>query len=98
MHIFFAMFVVKNKSLFMENSELYNITAGTNSSLYQPPSHLAIYQKGTYCIGINVYNNLPVQIQMLLPCNIKQFKIALMSFLHIHSFYTLSEYFNYNKN
>jgi hypothetical protein len=90
------MSVVNNIGLFMENSELY-ITTRNNSNFYQPSSHLAIYQKGPYCTCIKVYNNLPVQIQML-PCNIKQFKIVLMNFLHIHSFYTLSEYFNYNKN
>jgi len=57
-----VMFVVNNKGLFMENSELYNIATRNNSNLYQPSSHLAIYQKGPYCIGIKVYNNLPVQI------------------------------------
>jgi len=56
-----------------------------------------IYQKGPYYMGINVYNNLPAQIKML-SHNIKQFKIALMNFLRIHSLCTLSEYFNYNKN
>ena len=81
-----AKFVVRNKGLFMENSELYNIKTRNNSNLYQPSSHLAVYQNGPYCIGIKVYNNLPVQIQML-PCNIKQFKIALMNFLDIHAFF-----------
>ena len=37
-----AMFVVNNKGLFMENSELYNIRTRNNSNLYQPLSHLAI--------------------------------------------------------
>ena len=31
----FAMFVVNNKGLFMENSELNNIKTGNNSNLYQ---------------------------------------------------------------
>ena len=74
-----AMFAVNNKGLLMENFELHNITTRNNSNLYQPSSHFVLYQKGPYCIGIKVYNNLPVQIQML-PCNIKQFKIALRNF------------------
>jgi len=57
----------------MENSELYNITTRNNSNLYQPSSHLAIYHKGPYCIGIKVYNNFTVQIQML-PCNIRNLR------------------------
>ena len=56
-----------------------------------------IYQKEPYYIGMKVYNKFPAQIKML-SCNIKQFIIALMNFLQIHSFYTISDYFNYNKN
>jgi hypothetical protein len=90
-----AKFIVSNKGLFMENSELYNINIRNNSNLYHPSSHQTISQKGPYYIGIKVYNNIPAQIKML-SCNIKQFKTALMNVLQIHSFYTLSEYFNYN--
>jgi hypothetical protein len=72
------MFVVNNKGLLMENSELHIIKTRNKSNLYQPSSHLTIYQKGTYCTGIKVYNNLPTLIKML-SCNIKQFKIALES-------------------
>jgi len=81
----------------MENSELYNIETRNNCNLYQPSSHLAIYQEGAYKIGNKVYNYLQVRIKMLL-CNLKQFKIALMNFLQIQSFYTFSEHFNYNKS
>ena len=42
----------------MENAELCNIKTRNNSNLYQPSSHLTIYQKGHYYIGIKVYNNL----------------------------------------
>jgi hypothetical protein len=57
----FAMFVVNNKGLFIENSELYNIKTRNNSNLYQPSSQLTVSQEGPYYIGIKVYNNLPVQ-------------------------------------
>jgi hypothetical protein len=63
------MFVVKNKGLFMENSELCNIKTRYNSILYQPPSH-RIYQEGPYYISINVYNNVTAQTQVL-SCNFK---------------------------
>ena len=57
-----AMFVVNNKGIFTENYELYNINTRNNSNLYQPSSHLTIYQKGPYYIDIKAYNNLPAQI------------------------------------
>lgn len=57
----FAMFVVNNKGLIMENSELYNIKTSKNSNFYQPSSQLTISQKGRYYIGIKVYNKLTVQ-------------------------------------
>jgi len=68
----FAVFVVNNKGLFMENSELYNIKTKNNSNLYQPTSHLTISQKGPSYIDIKVHNNLPVQKKNIL-FNVKQF-------------------------
>jgi hypothetical protein len=68
----FAMFVVNNKGLIMENSELYNIKTSKNSNFYQPSSQLTISQKGRYYIGIKVYNKLTVQ-KKILSCSIKQF-------------------------
>jgi hypothetical protein len=56
----FAIFVVNNKGLFMENSELCNIKTRNNSNLYQLSSHLTISQRGPYYIGIKVYNILSV--------------------------------------
>jgi hypothetical protein len=94
---FSALFVVNNKCLFKENSEAHNIKTGNNPNLFQPPSHLTIYQKGLYCFGIKMYNNPPCKIKQL-SCNIKQFKTSLMNFLEINSFYILVEYFSYKSS
>ena len=56
-----------------------------------------IYQKGPHYFGIMVYNKRPSQIKNM-SGNIKQFKISLNNLLQFHSFYTLVEYFNHNKN
>jgi hypothetical protein len=69
----------------------------TKSDLHLPLSHLSIYQKGTYYMGIKGFNSLPVPIKDL-SHNIEQFKSALKSFLNFHLFYTLDKYFNYKKN
>jgi len=57
---------------------------------------LLTYQKGAYYYGIKVFNSLPSQIKDL-SANKNQFRWALESFLYSHSFYTLDEYFSYNK-
>ena len=75
---------------------LMNINTRNKSNLYLPISNLAVYQKGTYYTGIRVFNSLPSQIKELYH-NRNQFKRALKIFLYFHSFYTLVEYFSYNK-
>jgi hypothetical protein len=45
--------------------------------------------------GIKVFNCLPADIKELSD-DIKCFKNALKRFFHLHSFYTVDEYFNYN--
>jgi hypothetical protein len=88
--------VVNNKNYFQRNAEIYYINTRTKSNLHQALSHLSKFQKGTNCFGIKVFNSLPAQIKDL-SHNIRQFEEALKAFLYSHSFYTLDEYFNYNK-
>jgi len=90
------LFVINNRNYFKENSDIHNIDTRTKSNLHQPLANSSIYQKGTYYYGIKVFNNLPSQIKDL-SVNKNQFRCALESFLYFHSFYTLDEYFNYNK-
>jgi len=75
------------------NSEIHNINSRNNSNFYQPLSHLTIYHKGPFCMGIKVYNSLPPEIKYLSQ-NIKEFKSSLRGFLYQHSFYTLEAYCN----
>jgi hypothetical protein len=91
------LFVINKREYFMVNSEIHNISTRTKSYVHQPISNLSTYQKGTYYSGIKVFNSLPTQIKDL-SRNINQFKRAPKNFLHFHSFYTLDEYFNCNKN
>jgi len=60
----------------MVNSKLLNINTRTKSNLHQSVSNLSIYQKGTYCSGIKVFNSLCTQIKDL-SHNRNQFKSAL---------------------
>jgi hypothetical protein len=61
-----------------------------------PSSNLSVYQKGVYFTGIKVFNNLPQSIKNL-GNDFKMFKSELKNYLHAHSFYSLDEYFNVNR-
>jgi hypothetical protein len=92
-------FVVNNFDSFRFITEIHNRNTRhrLNLNLYQPPIHLALYQKGTHCMGIKVYNSLPVYLKQLTNKS-KHFKIALKDFLTSQSFYTLEEYFEHCRN
>jgi hypothetical protein len=58
---------------------------------------LTVFQKGPQYLGINVCNSLRSDIKQLSK-NKKQFKKALLQFLHLHLFYDIEEFFNYRDN
>jgi len=51
-------------------------------------------QRGVHYMGIKIFNNLPPYIKDIAN-NVKKFEICLKQFLHIHSFYSLEEYFQH---
>jgi hypothetical protein len=65
-------------------------------NFHLPSSNLSLNQKGVYFTGIKVFNNLPQSIKNL-SNDTKQFKSALENYLHAHSFYSIDEYFNVNR-
>jgi hypothetical protein len=91
------LFLVKNKALFHLNSEVHSINTRYKSNLHRPLVNLTTCKKGTYYVGIKIFNNLPTDITNL-SHNINQFRLALSDFLHLNSFYTLEEYFNSSNN
>jgi plasmid replication initiation protein len=65
------------------------------SSFYHPITNLTVYQRGLHYMGIRIFNNLPPYIKDI-SNNVKKFENCLKRFLHIHSFYSLEEYFQHN--
>jgi len=65
-----------NKNQFQMNSEIHNMNTRNNADYYQPLSHLTIYQKGPFYMGIKVHNGLPPEIKKF-SHNIKIFKSSL---------------------
>lgn len=91
-----VLFVVNNKSQFKVNSEMRSINTRNNSNRFRPLSALTFDQQGMYCVGIRlVFNSLPSRIKDL-ACDIRQYKSAVETFLHLHSLQTPDEHFNYN--
>jgi hypothetical protein len=80
---------------FKINYDIHNINTRNYLDLHYPQFYLSVYQKGAHYTGIKVFNRLPVPIKQL-SHDTKQFKMALKSFLYLHSFYSLNEYFKYN--
>jgi hypothetical protein len=91
------MFVVKNKELFKMNSDVHNFNTRSNYDLHLPAANLTIFQNGVWYSGIKVYNRLPTNIKQS-SNNKPKFKMALKRFVFKNSFYTLEEYYNWNKN
>jgi hypothetical protein len=58
-----AMFVVKNMDTFTLNSDIQSIHTRQGSDLRYPTYKLTKVQKGVYCSGIKIYNNLPQNLK-----------------------------------
>jgi len=65
--------------------------------LYHPITNLTVYQRRVHYMGIKIFNSLPPYINDI-SNNVKKFEICLKQFLHIHSFYSLEEYFQHKSN
>ena len=90
------LFVAGNVDYFRLNSDIHGSNTKNKSNLHLLPSKLTVFQRGPYYSGIKAFNNLPTNIKNLLQTK-KQFKWALKEFLHYHSFYSLYDFYNYNK-
>jgi hypothetical protein len=96
LYIFYLMLlVVRNKHLFILNSDNYTRSTRQVNNLYYPTASLTLYQHGIYYMGVRIFNSLPSHIKDM-SGNIKRFERSLKQFLLIHSFYSLEEYFQYN--
>jgi hypothetical protein len=88
------LFTINNGDLYHTVSHIHDIQTRRNLDLFHPHSHLTLYQKGPYYSGVKLFNSLPLNIKQLAH-NILQFRLALSTFLHSKSFYTVGEYFNH---
>jgi len=57
------LFMIRNKSQFQVNSEIHQINTRQQANLHQPSVNATKYQKGVHCIGVKVFNMLPIYIK-----------------------------------
>ena len=89
-------FMVRNRSQFLVNSEIHHINTRQHANFHQPSVNVAKYQKGVYYLGVNAFNAIPSYIKTEFN-NPKKFKAVLQKFLYEKSFYSLDEYFDLQK-
>ena len=88
------LFVAKNKQLFVLNSDTHSESTRQLDNLHHPITNLTVYQQGVHYMGVKVFNNLPPHIKDA-SNKVRKFEKCLKRFLHIHSFYSLEEYFQH---
>jgi len=88
------LFVVNNKNLFILNSQNHTKSIRQFNNSYQSITNFTVYQKGVYYMDIQIFSNLPPYIKDI-SNNVRKFEICLKRFPHIHSFYSIEEYFKY---
>ena len=88
------LFVVKNKNLFTLNSENNTKSIRQFNNFYHPITNLTVYQRAVHYMDIKIFSNLPPNIRGI-SNNVRKFEICLKRSLHIHSFYSMEEYFQY---
>jgi len=90
-------FTVDNKHLFTPNYEIQRYSTRNNSNLHLPTINLSKFYKGPYISGTKAFNHLPQYLKLFVS-DVKCFKISLKRFLYHHSFYSVKEYYEHNKD
>jgi hypothetical protein len=85
-------FVNKNRSLFLSNSEIHDKSTHFNLILHLPSTNLTLVLKGVLYSGSKIYNHLQLNTKMLSK-DVMQFKSTLRSYLIEHTLYSLDEYY-----
>jgi hypothetical protein len=85
---------IKNMDIFISNSDTHSIHTRHGLDLHYPAYKLTKVQKGVSFTGIRIFNNLPYSMKIL-SNDVNKFKYSLKKFLHVGSFYSLGEYFEW---
>jgi hypothetical protein len=92
-------YVVNNMNPYQFASDTHNRNTRhvLNLNLSQPQTHLSVYQKGSYCMGIRLFTCLPLNLKKLYT-GVERFKSKLKEYLCLHSFYAVDEFIEYTSD
>jgi len=92
-HIFsLLLYVVNNGDFLVSYIGYHKNNTRQRNDLHLPQVTLAMYQKGVYYSDIIIFNGFRQAIKDT-SRKLNNFKIALNHFLHIHTFYSVDEFF-----
>jgi hypothetical protein len=57
------LFMIRNKNQFQVDSKIHQINTRQHANLHQPSVNVTKYQKAVHCIGVKVFNMLPLYIK-----------------------------------
>ena len=87
-------FVMKNKDLFTINNEIHQHGTRQTNNFHFPPAELKKYQSGVFYMGVKLYNSIVPYMKVEFD-NTTKFETLLKKFLLKHTFYSLSEFYNF---
>jgi len=85
-------FIINNQEILQTNSSIHNINIRNKHHLHRLNANLSCLQKSTFYASIKIFNSLPPSVTILKNDKAK-FQIALRKYLHIHSSYSVDEFF-----
>jgi hypothetical protein len=88
-------FVITNRDQYTTNLSIHGRYTRQAYDIHWTISNLSLYQKGSYHMGLKVYDRLPAYIKER-SYNVMEFKCLLKNCLRSNDFYTLEEYSQYN--
>jgi hypothetical protein len=88
-------FVITSRKQNITNSYIHGRNTRYGSDNQQTISNLPLHQRGSYRMGLKVFNSLSTYIKDI-SSYVKELKKNLKNFLFSNSFYMLEEYFQYN--
>jgi hypothetical protein len=91
------LFVVANQNKFQTNLAVHGRNTRNRNQFYLPSARISCFQKGLFYSGIRIFNGLPDNISSL-RCDGVQFRTELRKYLITHSFYSITEFYELNKN
>jgi hypothetical protein len=91
------LFVIDNQNRFCSGLEVHCLNIRSRNQLYLSNSNLSVFQNGTMCTSIRLFNRMPMTIQNLTKDRIS-FKNKLFLYLMNNLLYTVAEFLEYTMN